>query len=323
MATGAKKTVHVAVGVIWRDGRLLIARRPDSAHQGGLLEFPGGKVEPGESVQQALARELLEETAVTVSPQSLEPLIGIRHDYGDKQVFLDVWQTHESAGEPHGVEGQPVFWLEPEALQADDFPAANRPIIGAIRLPRQLAITGTDATPETFVDRLVAAYDRHRPPMVLLRLPSLSPQAYTDIARQCLDQVPSLSLLVHDRPDLVAEASFAGVHLSWQRAAALSERSVPADRWLGVSCHNREELAHAATIGADYVTLGPVLPTQSHPGAEGMGWAQFAELAAGATVPVYALGGVTPDQRGTAVNAGGQGVAGISWWWPNQQPEAI
>src|SRR6056297_1402461 len=98
-ASGAGvKEVHVAVAVIVRDGRVLIARRPGHVHQGGLLEFPGGKVEPGEGVQQALARELLEETAVTVAPESLEPLIGIRHAYGDKQVFLDVWQTRVSSG---------------------------------------------------------------------------------------------------------------------------------------------------------------------------------------------------------------------------------
>ena len=88
--SASHKTVHVAVGVIIRDGRVLIARRPDTAHQGGLLEFPGGKVEPGETVQQALCREIAEETGLVLTEDSLEPVIGIRHDYGDKCVFLDV-----------------------------------------------------------------------------------------------------------------------------------------------------------------------------------------------------------------------------------------
>src|SRR5690554_1447331 len=107
MIAPGRTLIHVAVGVIWRGGRVLIARRPEGAHQGGLLEFPGGKVEPGETVQQALVRELLEETAVTVSPGDLQPLIGIRHDYGDKEVFLDVWEARVSSGEPRGLEGQP------------------------------------------------------------------------------------------------------------------------------------------------------------------------------------------------------------------------
>lgn len=325
MVEGTRKLVHVAVGVIWRDGRILIARRPDDAHQGGLLEFPGGKVEPGEGVQQALARELLEETAVSVSPEALEPLIRIRHDYGDKEVLLDVWQTHDSTGSPHGVEGQPVFWLAPEALIASDFPAANRPIINAIRLPRQLAITGDADTTGDAIERCVRGFEHQAPPLVLLRLPSLASEAYTGAAGQCLQRLPETSVVVHDRPELVADLPVAGVHLSWRRAASLTERPVPEDHWFGVSCHNADELAHSAAIGADYATLGPVLPTPSHPEAEGMGWDRFTELADRAVLPVYALGGIGPDHLDRSIQAGAQGIAGISWWWPapDNRPEAL
>ncbi|GGY68296.1 Nudix family hydrolase [Marinobacter zhanjiangensis] len=323
MADGGKKVVHVAVGVVWRKGLVLIARRSDHAHQGGLLEFPGGKVEPGEGVRQALAREMLEETAVTVSPEDLQPLIGIRHDYGDKEVFLDVWQACESSGEPRGVEGQPVFWLAPEELNAGDFPAANRPIIGAVRLPRQLAITGNVASTDAAVECCVRGVERERPSLVMLRLPSLTSEAYTEVAGRCLQQLPETPLIVHDRPELAADLPVAGVHLSWRRAAALSGRPVPEDRWFGVSCHNEDELAHAVAIGADYATLGPVLPTRSHPEAEGMGWDRFTRLASQAVLPVYALGGTSPELLDRAIEAGAQGIAGISWWWPTQQTEAI
>ena len=323
MADGPARVIHVAVGVVWRDGRVLIARRPDHAHQGGLLEFPGGKVEPGEGVQQDLARELLEETAIAVSPDSLEPLIGIRHDYGDKQVFLDVWQARESSGEPHGVEGQPVFWCKPEELRAGDFPAANRPIINAIRLPRQLAITGDAVRADEAVERCVRGVGHRRPPLVVLRLPSLSSGAYTEVVGQCLQQLPDTALIVHDRSELVSDLPVAGVHLSWRRAAELSGRPVPDDRWFGVSCHNQDELTHAAAIGADYATLGSVLPTRSHPGVQGMGWSRFAALASQAVLPVYALGGVDPELLDRAMETGGQGIAGISWWWSTQQTEAI
>ncbi len=129
------KEVHVAVAVIWRDDRLLIARRPEHAHQGGLLEFPGGKVEPGETVGQALVREIAEETGLAVPLDSLQPVIGIRHDYGDKRVFLDVWQTSAATGVAEGREGQPVHWMRLDELRDHDFPAANRAILGALRLP--------------------------------------------------------------------------------------------------------------------------------------------------------------------------------------------
>src|SRR5690554_1119213 len=227
--SASHKTVHVAVGVIIRDGRVLIARRPATAHQGGLLEFPGGKVEPGETVQQALARELLEETGVTVRPDALRPLIGIRHDYGDKQVFLDVWEAQASLGNPVGLEGQPVFWKSPAELLAGDFPAANRPIINAIRLPRMLAITGDVATPQAAAERCEQGIGRSDAPMVILRLPSQSPRDYRDAVSQCLHRLPGTRVMVHDRPEVMADLPVDGLHLSWRRAARLSARPVPED----------------------------------------------------------------------------------------------
>lgn len=141
-AGNGPELIHVAVAVIVRQGRVLIARRPDHVHQGGLLEFPGGKVEFGETVQQALVREIAEETGLQVPEDSLEPVIGIRHDYGDKRVFLDVWKTTRAQGQPEGREGQPVDWLKPSELADTDFPAANRPIIRALNLPTRLALSG-------------------------------------------------------------------------------------------------------------------------------------------------------------------------------------
>ncbi|HAS77217.1 MAG TPA: DNA mismatch repair protein MutT, partial [Marinobacter adhaerens] len=193
------KEVHVAVAVIVRDGRVLIARRPDHVHQGGLLEFPGGKVEPGETVQAALVREIAEETGLHVPAGSLEPVIGIRHDYGDKRVFLDVWETSAAGGEARGCEGQPVEWLTPEQLRDEDFPAANRPIIRALRLPRQLAITGSENGLEPALAHLQEGLSAARPPLVLLRAPALSPLAYRELAANALPvcEKARAALIVH------------------------------------------------------------------------------------------------------------------------------
>ena len=138
MANG-KKRVHVAVGVI-SDGAdgILIAQRAASAHQGGLWEFPGGKVEAGESVRDALRRELHEELAIDVT--ACEPLLAIEHDYSDKAVLLDVWWVSAFSGAPHGREGQPLRWVPAAQLHAVAFPDANVPIIQAIE--KKLAAPG-------------------------------------------------------------------------------------------------------------------------------------------------------------------------------------
>ena len=123
--------VHVAVGVILdTDKRVLIARRAANSHQGGLWEFPGGKVEPGESVQQALARELHEELGIHIG--SASPLLQVRHDYSDKSVLLDVWVVREFSGNAQGREGQPLAWAEWTNLNSYRFPEANQPIVTAL-----------------------------------------------------------------------------------------------------------------------------------------------------------------------------------------------
>ncbi|RNL61652.1 8-oxo-dGTP diphosphatase MutT [Zhongshania marina] len=131
--TAANKRVHVAVGVIFNSqGQILIARRHDDAHQGGLWEFPGGKVESDESVCDALARELYEELGINIQTSSCKPFIEIRHDYSDKVVLLDVWTVFEFDGEASGKEGQPLRWVDRSQLSGYDFPAANIAIIDAI-----------------------------------------------------------------------------------------------------------------------------------------------------------------------------------------------
>lgn len=125
-------SVHVAVGVIFNEsGQILIALRDNSQHQGGLWEFPGGKVEAGENVQEALARELLEE--VNIEVQASSPLITISHDYGDKQVVLDVWQVNDFSGTATGNEGQEIQWVRREKLNDFHFPKANLDIIQALQ----------------------------------------------------------------------------------------------------------------------------------------------------------------------------------------------
>lgn len=125
--------IHVAVGVITNPdtSKVLLSKRHVDSHQGGLWEYPGGKVESGESVESALSRELHEELAIEVTETA--PLLVIEHDYGDKQVKLDVWHVRRFTGQEQSREGQPLCWVAAEDLDKLDFPAANDPITETVR----------------------------------------------------------------------------------------------------------------------------------------------------------------------------------------------
>lgn len=131
MTDASKKRVHVAVGVVVQNNRVLLAKRAQHQHQGGLWEFPGGKVEANEQVALALARELKEELAIAVV--NCYPLMEIHHDYSDKSVFLDVWVVDKFSGQATGVEGQPLIWASAEDLAGYEFPAANVAIVERVQ----------------------------------------------------------------------------------------------------------------------------------------------------------------------------------------------
>jgi 8-oxo-dGTP diphosphatase len=307
--------LHVAVGVIEDAvGRVLVALRPASAHQGGLWEFPGGKCEPGESVQASLTRELQEELGIT--PLHTMPLCRIRHDYGDRQVLLDVWRVTRFRGTPTGLEGQPLRWVEPDELEPADFPQANRAIIRRLRLPPLLPITGSAASPEEFLERFTQLLIRgHR--LVQLRAPELPPAQFHALARRCLPlaREQGARLLLNAECDLLHTVPAAGIHLNARRLQALQARPLEDSQLLGASCHSLEDLQRAEALGADYALLSPVLPTRSHPGQPALGWEAFEACVRAVGIPVYALGGLAAEDLQTARRHGALGVAAISAFW--------
>lgn len=315
------KLVHVAVGVIVNaDGKILIAKRPLNVHQGGLWEFPGGKVDTGETIQQALVRELHEELAIDV--HASQPLIQIRHHYPDKSVLLDVHKITGFTGEPCGNEGQPVQWVDAKALDSFEFPAANRPIISAINLPSTYLITGNFVSQSDFSSRLNCALTAGIR-LVQLRIDDLNVELHKTLLDVAVTSVKNLdaSLIINCSPVEFVRIAKAyldtkmGLHLTHHHATLLSERPVDNNVLFGVSCHDAGEIVHAQKIGADYILLSPVQPTASHPSVTPLGWDQFSALVELANVPVYALGGVGDEHIQIAQSCGAQGVAGISAWW--------
>lgn len=306
--------IHVAAAVVVNaHGEVLISLRHAQAHQGGLWEFPGGKVEEGEAVQVALVRELREELGIDVI--AARPLIRIPHRYPDKAVLLDVWRVEVFRGEPHGREGQPVQWVAPERLHDFAFPAANQPIITAARLPDRYLIT-PEPGPDFLecLERAFAAGIR----LVQVRAKALDERTYAELARDvCVSaRAWNAQVLLNADPKLVEEIGAAGVHLTAQRLMNLSRRPLSDEYWVAASCHNAQELQHAAVIGCDFAVLGPVQPTASHPGAAHLGWTGLQALCDNCALPVYALGGMTAGDLDAAWRAGAQGIAAIRGLWP-------
>ena len=306
--------IHVAAGVVENaSGEILIAKRPPHLHQGGLWEFPGGKLEAEEDSLTALRRELAEEVNIRV--KSATPLIQIPWHYGDKSVLLDVLYVDEYSGEAHGREGQDIKWVRRDALSQYDFPAANRAILTALSLPDRYMISGDFASQDDFMQRLQHGLDAGIR-LVQLRAKHLAEDElcnYISKAGALCEQYGA-RLLVNTSVALATQLNI-DIHLSSFELMNCKARPLPKGRLVGASVHNEIELQQAQRLGVDFVVLSPVLPTNSHPGASSLGWETFRQLVSQASIPVYALGGVSPTELGLARQMGAQGIAAISALW--------
>ncbi|MGZ5050384.1 MAG: Nudix family hydrolase [Methylobacter sp.] len=299
--------LQVAVGVVKNpEGKILISHRHAALHQGGLWEFPGGKIEPSETAEAALARELKEEMNIDVI--DAVPLITIRYHYPDRFVQLNVFLVEQFSGVAENCEGQPFEWVAPYELDQYEFPAANRPIVAAAKLPPYYAILD-DADQNLLLPNLQKILGKGIKLIQarLKNMPSAAVEAFIEQAYPLCRQHQAV-LLMNSAVDSPFPVD--GIHLTSRDLMELSKR--PANcRWLAASCHNLEQLQQAQNIGADFAVLAPVLTTQTHPGAATLGWEQFADLVAEVNLPVYALGGMSEACLDQVRRSGGQGIAAI------------
>ena len=307
--------VHVVAGVLRdRRGRILLARRTAGRDLAGAWEFPGGKVEPGETAREALARELHEELGIRID--AAEPFIAVPQAYPAKRIVLDVYTVTAYEGTPKGLEKQALAWAPLEKLGSYPMPPADRPVVAALTAGSRYLITPAPVEKAAFfakLDRaLVAGVKR-----IQLRDPGLPPAALKalaiDAAIHC--RARGAELLVNGEIALAAELGI-GVHLRAAQLRGLRERPLPAEQLVGASCHDAEDLARAEALGADFAVLGPLRATESHPDAAPMGWDRFSLRREGVSLPIYAIGGMKPADVATARRHGGQGVAGIRHLWP-------
>lgn len=301
-------SLSVVIGIIKdEEGRIFITRRHDTLHLGGLWEFPGGKVERGEMLNIALARELREEVGIEVVTSM--PLISFKYAYAEREVHLHVFEITQYTGKARSQIGQGWIWVHHHDLKDYIFPAANRAILTAIYLPPFYAILNDDVEDLLAQLKLFLSQGIKLIQARLKNLPENKVREFFECAYALCKKNNAL-LLVNSGTIKAVEMPCDGIHLT--SSDLLSWDSRPENlHWLSASCHNQKELEHAQKIGVDFVLLSPVLKTQTHLDTESLGWGKFEKLVMLCDVPVYALGGMQKSDLQTAKFAGGQGIAGI------------
>ena len=308
--------VDVAVAVLIRsDGKALLAQRPASKVYSGYWEFPGGKIEPGEPVAEALGREIREELGIQI--ERAYPWITRVFSYPHAKVRLHFYRVYAWRGEPRAIEHQAIAWQRPDAIELDPLLPANGPVIRNLMLPPEYAITRAgELGAEPFLSRLEARL-RGGLKLIQIREKTLAPQAAAEFARcaVALARAHGAKVLVNSDAALAREVGADGVHLTAEQLRSAPAR--PDFPWCGASCHSSKELRRAEALGVDFVVLGPVRATPSHPDAVPLGWERFREIAAGAAVPVYALGGIVTRDLEQALSCGAHGIAMVRGSWGN------
>jgi len=307
--------VRVAAAIIERaDGQVLLAQRPAGKAYAGYWEFPGGKLETGETPRDALDRELAEELGITV--RRAAPWLVQRYRYPHAHVELHFFRVLDWTGEPVGHDGQEFAWQVPGRLEVAPLLPANTVVLRALSLPRVYGITMAEELGEAeFLKRAQVALDRG------LRLiqfrEKTSPIRWQHALAQkvvALARLSGAKVLYNGDVALAREWGCDGVHLTARSLAAVTSR--PNDLLCAASCHTRAEIARAGELQIDFVVLGPLFATPTHPGAPTLGWENFASIAAETTVPVFALGGLASADLDDAVAHGAHGIALRRAAWP-------
>lgn len=304
----SKPYVEAAVAVLRReDGQVLLGQRPEGKPWAGWWEFPGGKIEEGETPFHALQRELHEELGVEA--EVAYPWVTRTFDYPERTVKLRFFTVRQWRGEPHGRENQQLSWQDLASVDVGPLLPANAPILDALRLPPVYAITNLhEMGSERFFAGLRLALERGLR-LIQVREKQLSRSALEAFAAEVI----AISRLYGARVLLNGEAAMAqrigadGVHYSSAGLAALTVR--PQGLLCAASCHNPSELARAAALEFDFALLSPVMETLSHPQVMPLGWAEFAKMIADYSLPVYALGGMRSELIADAWTHGAHGIA--------------
>jgi 8-oxo-dGTP diphosphatase len=309
--------IHVVIGILKNTkNEVLVARRRDDAHLGGLLEFPGGKLEANESPEEALERELKEE--LNIQAHQFSPLIQIPYSYQDRRVVLDVYTISDYSGSVIENESQPLDWKDISALNSTDFPSANHGIIRALQLPKLISVTPEFTHgPDSFMTRFENVVKNDGVAMIHLRSHELNDAKYMQLAAKCLNlcRQYGAELVLNRDVKCLNKLNVAGLHLTSKKLLATAENPIRKKCWVSASCHSLDEVLHASKIGLDYIFLGPVIEKNTNTNIRPLGWDDFRVVAEQSLIPVYAIGGLSTADVDAAIKNGGQGIAAIRDLW--------
>lgn len=302
------EVVEAAVAVILReDGQVLLGQRPEGKPWAGWWEFPGGKIESGETPFHALQRELHEELGI----EAVEayPWLTRTFAYPERTVKLHFYIIRKWDGEPHGRENQQLSWQTPSLVTVGPLLPANAPIMGALLLPAVYAITNLDEMGDRrFFPALEHALDQGLR-LIQVREKQLDLPALEAFSRQVINlcQPHGCRVMLNGEVSMALKMGADGVHLSARQLMSLNQK--PEGLLCAASCHSADELAQAAILGLDFVLLSPVMRTLSHPDSPPLGWAGFSHLINEYPLPVYALGGLHAADMHMCWDHGGHGIA--------------
>ena len=310
----SKRVEVVAAAILNERGQFLLAQRPAGKVYAGYWEFPGGKVEPGEAAAAALKRELHEELGIEVL--TAYPWLTRDYDYTHAAVRLRFYRVPLWSGTMRGKERQNLSWQTIGEITVAPLLPANGPVLRALSVPPVYGITcAHELGRETQLVRLKVALQNGLR-LVQVRekhLSSLDLRVFaSEVVR--LAHPYNARVLVNGASDIARQAGADGVHLTAAQLATATQR--PACDWCGASCHDAAELERARELGVDFVALGPLKATASHPGKTELGWQRCAELIRNYTLPVFVLGGMRPEDLEHAWCCGAHGIAMMRGAWP-------
>ncbi len=310
-----KPRIDVAVAVVFNAaGQVLWGCRPEGKPYAGYWEFPGGKVEPDETVWQALVRELKEELDITALQGG--PWFRIEHDYEHANVRLHLYRVWHFEGTPKSLEQQPFTWASLDSSDLSPILPATEPLLPKLAQPTVMALSNYEAGFEACAERLERGLNATKLPVyVQFREKTLSGDALIQAFEHCygLCQKTGQAMLLNSdtwvnlREHL--DALPCPLHLT---QAHLLSGQFQDLQCAGASVHDAGSLRIAFDRGLSYAVLGAVKQTTSHPEQSGLGWERFLEITQAARLPVFAIGGLAGHDISDARLHGAHGIAMLS-----------
>jgi 8-oxo-dGTP diphosphatase len=288
-----------------------------SGHRSRQWVFTRGKPQPRESPEAALARELHEELGISIGIGA--PLIAVPQQYPHKRLRLDVRRIASWRGTPKGLDGQALAWVPPHKLPSYAMPPADRPVVAALLQPDRYLVTPEPGDDDTaWLAALDRALDNGVRRVQLRASTRIDHGRWQALVGEAVTRCRQASAEVFANSNASLAQRFGiGLHLRAEQLAAFEPASWTNELPLAASCHGANELQQAERIGCTFAVLGSLRATPTHPGVAGIGWPGFAALREGVSLPLYAIGGLGPDDIAQARSHGAQGVAAIRSLWPS------